>query len=70
MQNGSLIKLIERIPMKLKAKISGTNLIVNIEKKDILLDLKLLPENGESFDIDVNQDHLYLKVIQVTQNVE
>jgi hypothetical protein len=60
MQNGSLIKLIERIPMKLKAKISGTNLIVNIEKKDILIELKNLPETGESFDIDVNQDHLYI----------
>jgi hypothetical protein len=60
MQNGSLIKLIERIPMKLKAKISGTNLIVNIEKKDILIELKNLPETGESFDIDVNQDHLFI----------
>jgi len=60
MQNGSLIKLIERIPMKLKAKLSGCDLIVNIEKKDILIELKNLPETGESFDIDVNQDHLFI----------
>jgi hypothetical protein len=60
MQNGSLIKLIERIPMKLKAKLSGCDLIVNIEKKDILIELKHLPETGESFDIDVNQDHLFI----------
>ena len=60
MKNGSLIKLIERIPMKLKAKLSGCDLIVNIEKKDILIELKNLPETGESFDIDVNQDHLFI----------
>jgi hypothetical protein len=64
MQNGSLIKLIERIPMKLKAKISGSEFIVNIEKKDILIELKNLPETGEKFDIDVNQDHLFIYVCE------
>lgn len=64
MQNGSLIKLIERIPMKLKAKISGSDFIVNIEKKDILIELKNLPESGEKFDIDVNQDHLFIYVCE------
>ena len=49
--------------MKLKAQLSGCDFIVNIEKKDILIDLKNLHENGEIFDIDVNQDHLFIKAI-------
>jgi len=57
------IKNIECFPSKLKAKISNSEVFVNIEKKSILEYLKNLDENSEVCNVTMS-DYIYIEFIQ------
>jgi hypothetical protein len=56
------IKNIECFPSKLKAKISNSEIFVNIEKKSILEYLKNLDENSEVCNVTMS-DYIYIEFL-------
>ena len=60
MKNIFAIKNIECFPSKLKAKISNSDIYVNVEKKSILEYLKTLPANGEVCEVTMS-DYIYIE---------
>ena len=66
MKNAFAIKNIECFPSKLKAKIAGTDVYVNIEKKSILEYLKSLPANSDVCEVTMS-DYIYIEFLTANE---